>query len=278
MAGVVLAALACLLSAPAPAAERVRVGGDPDYPPHHFRDADGEARGFDVDVLREIAADRGLALEFSFGEWNAVLARLERGELDVVPMFVSDDRRQRFLFTHAIDYRHHRLFGHARPRPVEGLADLGGQRIAVQFGGMAWEWLSNHSVDVRVVPVNQEESALAAVAEGRADYALVPADIGQRAIARLRLEDIVALGPPLIAREYAFGVSRSRPELVGELNAGLAHLEGSERLLALRMAWRETGDGRAPRVLAWIATTMLAALSVAAIVWWLRRPAEATRP
>lgn len=256
-------------------AERVRVGGDPDYPPHHFLDAQGRARGFDVDVLREIAADRGLSLEFSFGEWNAVLARLERGELDVVPMFVSDDRRQRFLFTQSFDYRHHRLFGQARSRPLAGLADLAGERVAVQFGGMAWEWLNNQESGVQVVPVNHEESALAAVAEGRADYALVPADIGQRAIARLRLEDIVALGPPMIEREYAFGVSRTRPDLVAELNAGLARLEGSDRLLALRLAWRDAGTGRAARRVAWALAALVAGLSTALLVWFVRRRGRA---
>lgn len=274
-----LVALALLLP-PATAGEgasRVRVGGDPDYPPHHFLDAQGQARGFDVDILREIAADRGLQLEFSFGEWNAVLARLERGELDVVPMFVSDDRRQRFLFTQAFDYRHHRLFGHVRPRPLTGLADLAGKRVAVQFGGMAWEWLNNQEAGARVVSVNHEESALAAVAEGRADFALVPADIGQRAIARLQLDDIVALGPPMIEREYAFGVSRARPDLVAELNAGLARIESSDRLLALRMAWRDGGTGRerGSRRLAWAVAAVAAVLSTAVLVWFVRRPGRA---
>src|SRR5690606_34386378 len=80
-AGLLLLSVVAAAAEPAP----VRVGGDPRYPPHHFLDETGEPAGFDVEVLRAIAADRDLELQFRFGEWNGVLDRLERGELDVVP-------------------------------------------------------------------------------------------------------------------------------------------------------------------------------------------------
>ena len=260
-----------LLSVVAAAAEPapVRVGGDPRYPPHHFLDETGEPAGFDVEVLRAIAADRDLELQFRFGEWNGVLDRLERGELDVVPMFVSEDRRQRYLFTQPFDYRHHRLYARVGTTRIEGPADLAGHDVAVQFGGLAWEWLNSAGTGARLVPVNVEEGAVLAVARGDAELALVPADIGTRAIVRHRLRGIEAVGPPLLVLEYAFGVNRQRPALVAELNAGLARLEANDALIAMRMQWqdRSLAAGGGGRPWAWGVAAAVALGLVAAVAW-----------
>lgn len=247
----------------AAAAAPVRVGGDPAYPPHHFLDASGRPDGFDVQVLQAIAADRGFVLDYRFGEWGGVLAALEKGELDVVPMFISDERRARYLFTRPFDMRHHRLFARAGGAPVAGIEDLEGKRVAVQFGGLAWEWLTDQDAGVDLVPVNVESGAVRAVAEGKADFALVPDDIGEQAIAHDGIEGLEKVGPTLLVLEYAFGVSRERADLVGELDAGLARLEGSDELLRLRTHWRlRAGNDNAHDAWPWA----LAVLGLAAVL------------
>lgn len=220
-----------LLSAlPLAAADRALVGGDPRYPPFHFLDEDGQAAGRDVQLIRAIARDQDIEIEFSLVEWGRVLAQLERGSVDVVPMFISEDRAQRFLFSQPFTRRHHQVFGRRGSAPVQGIEDLAGRRVAVQFAGMAWEWLSNQDASIDITPINIEDSAVLAVVRGQADYALVPSDIGERAIAVHRLEGIVALSPPLLERDYAFGVSRSRPALLEKIDAGLDRLRASGEL------------------------------------------------
>jgi ABC-type amino acid transport substrate-binding protein len=265
--------LCLLLALPAAvlAAEPVRVGGDPRYPPHHFLDERGEPAGFDVEVLKVIAEDRGLELQFHFGEWSGVLDRLERGELDVVPMFVSEERRQRYLFSNSFDYRHHRLYGRAGVAGIEGPADLSGRTVAVQFGGLAWEWLNDAGTGARLLPVNVEEGAVLAVARGEAELALVPADIGARAITRHKLRDIEAVGPPLLVLEYAFGVNPKRPELVAEINAGLARLEASDRLIEMRMQWQDRSLAPPPAAgigtWAWLAAAIVVFFLAGLLAW-----------
>ena len=230
-------------ASPIAAAERALVGGDPNYPPFHYLDENGKAAGRDVELLRAIAADQAFEVEFSLLEWGRVLAQLERGSVDVVPMFITEDRRQRFDFSQPFARRHHRIYGPRRARPVGGIEDLAGQRVAVQFAGMAYEWLSNQDAGVEIRPINIEDSAVLAVARGEADFALVPSDIGDRAIAVHGLEDIVALSPPMLERDYAFGVSRGRPLLREKLDAGLERLRASGELARI-MA--DVPPGRVP--------------------------------
>src|SRR5690554_4736140 len=187
-----LAALACLVTAAASAVPAgpvahgtLRMGGDADYPPYHFTDDSGDADGFDVALAREVAEDLGLQPRFELGGWDAALERLARGEIDIVPMFWSREREQRFLFTQPILIRHHALFGLQAQAPLESLEALSGVRVAVQHAGLAWEALrAQAGPGVTLVEVDTEAETLAAVIDGRADYALVPTGIGYHAIHR----------------------------------------------------------------------------------------------
>ena len=210
--------------------ESALVGGDPNYPPFHYLNQQGQAAGRDVELIRAIAADQGFQVEFSLLEWGRVLGQLERGAVDVVPMFITEDRRARFDFSQPFARRHHQVFGPRRAARVEDIEDLAGRRVAVQFAGMAYEWLANQDAGIEIRPINIEDGAVLAVARGEADFALVPSDIGERAIAVHGLKDIVALRPPLLERDYAFGVSRDRPALREKIDAGLARLRENGEL------------------------------------------------
>lgn len=216
----------------------LRVGGDPHYPPHHYLGVDGKAEGFDMAVLRKVAAREGLAPDFQFGEWSRTLDRLERGELDVVPMFISDERRTRFLFSRPFLRREHRLYGRGGEW-IEDPAQLAGRRVAVQFGGMAWEWLINQRVEAVLKPVNEESLVLVEVVRGDAEFALLPADLAEYTIAMQGLEGLEYASPPWLERDYAFGVNPGRPALVQRLDRGLDAIEASGELEALREQWLE---------------------------------------
>jgi hypothetical protein len=62
------------------------------------------------------------------------------------------------------------------------------------------------------VEVDNEPSALQAVADHRADYAVVPSIIGYEALRRFHLTDIVALSPAFFDTGYAFAINAQRPD------------------------------------------------------------------
>ena len=75
------------------------------------------------------------------------------------------------------------------------LAIEAGRRVAVQFGGMAWEWLINERVDAVLHPVNEESLVLVEVMRGDAETLYFEAELIARAngeeVARRRWEDRV---------------------------------------------------------------------------------------
>lgn len=270
-----LACLPALAAAPLP----LRVGGDPNYRPFHYLAEDGTPQGFDVAVMQAIARERRLSPRFEFGEWGRMLDRLEHGGVDAVPMFVSEDRALRFRFSRPFLRRHHVLYGR-RGQQVGSPDQLAGRRVAVQFGGMAWEWLINEEANAVLRPMNDEAAALAAVAAGNADFALLPSDIAERALAAGDLGDVQAVGPPWLERNYAFGVNPARPELVAEIDAGLQAIEASGELAQLRQQWLQPAAAKAARAKplpVWLPVVPVALVLLGALVFALRRHAAAGR-
>src|SRR6056297_3848245 len=76
--------------------DRLVVGGDAAYPPFEWLDGERRPQGFNVELIRLLAEPVGVEVEFRLGDWPDTLAALDAGEIDVVPMFVSDERRRRY--------------------------------------------------------------------------------------------------------------------------------------------------------------------------------------
>ncbi|WP_233348434.1 EAL domain-containing protein [Luteimonas sp. MC1572] len=275
-AGWLLAAIALLAPAFAGAreAETLRIGGDADYPPYHFLDEDGQADGFDVALAREVARDLGMEPRFELGAWDDALERLARDEVDIVPMFWSAEREQRFLFTEPILIRHHALFGPRSRAVLDSLDELADVRVAVQHAGLAWEALrAQAGPGVVLVELDNEADTLAAVARGDADYALAPTGIGYYAIHQHDLRDMVALSPPLLERRYVFAARHGRADLVARIDASLERLRASGTQNDLYVEW--IGNLSARKALPWPAITGgVAALLViggSTLAWRRRR-------
>jgi len=272
-------------STPAPAhgvaSRTLVVGGDRDYPPFQFLDGDGAAQGFDVELIRAVLEPQGLPLRFELGEWDTALQRLERGEIDVVPMFISSERAERFLFSKPYMLRYHVVFGLRGSPLVESVQQLAGHSVAVQRAGLAFEALSALPPGtVELVEVDVEADALAAVGRGDAEYALVPTGIGLYATAQAGMTDIIALGPPLLERQYVFAVPRDRPELVPIIDAGLDRVRESgerERLYqaAVHPPLATDGTARHWTIPLMVVSGLSLGLLVPAFVWWRRSSAGA---
>ncbi|MEN1940723.1 EAL domain-containing protein [Luteimonas sp. MJ246] len=265
----------------------LRVGGDASYPPYHFIDVHGRAGGFDVELARGVAADLGLDPVFELGEWDVALERLARGELDVVPMFWSAEREQRYGLTEPILLRHHALFGHYETPTVASLEGLTDVRVAVQQSGLAWEAMRELAKPgVTLVAIDNEAQTLAMVARGEADYALTPTGIGYYAIQHSGLRDMVALSPPLLERKYVFAVRPGAPGLVASINGSLDRLRTSGALNRMYVEWlgnpaaggtrREEATRFARALPATLAALAVALLAGIALFAWRRRTRRAS--
>ena len=75
-----------------------------DFYPEYVVDADGRPGGFGIDLMNEVAKRAGLSVTYRvFETWSDLIAALERGDADLVPLVsVTRAREARMLFTRPV--------------------------------------------------------------------------------------------------------------------------------------------------------------------------------
>jgi PAS domain S-box-containing protein len=196
--------------AAASTAPTVVYGGDESFPPYEYLDADGEPRGFNVALVRALAAQAGVRVEVRLEEWWTLLRDFDAGKVDLVSLPLTEERSRRYdLVAQTWTFQQEVLFAD-RAQAARGPDDLGGRRVAVVPGTLTDTLLEELEPSRRpqLVPVDGLVDALRAVAEGRA-AGVAGNGLALRAAARdAGLRDLVEV--PLRSVPYALAAARGR--------------------------------------------------------------------
>lgn len=218
---------------------RLRYGGDSAFAPFESLDSQGQPKGFQIELLAQLSEETGITFDIQLQPWSRTQADFRTGALDVVAMVDTEARRRWALFAR----------GHATPAlgvyqrqgvpPVQALHELRDRRLVVTTGEAMRDTLAH---DLTGLPepslrVADAAHALAAIADGRADVALLPRAYAEPLLAQGRAPGVVAGHLSLAVQSYAFAVAPGREDLRDRLQRGMDRLESSGRLEALRVRW-----------------------------------------
>ena len=175
--GVWLALFIVMRASVAGAGRIVRVGVYQN-PPKVFTDAQGQAAGFFVELLEEIAAREAWTLVYVPCEWAACLAALEAGSIDLMPDVAYSLERDTAYNFHRIPAVESWSQVYARPAlTLQSLADLNGRQVALLEGSVqqtvVTQFMQGLGFTVRVVLTQSWEEAFQLAADGAVDAAVV---------------------------------------------------------------------------------------------------------
>ncbi len=219
----------------------LRVGMDASFPPFEFWDGEGNLVGFDVDLGREIAARLEVRAEFVANlSYDGLYDALTAEQVDVVisALYVDPTRMADFAYSYSYFNAGQVLVVSEESSGVEKMADLSGRTLAVEWGSegdvVARTW-ARRLMGMTVIPCQSAEEALARVAAGEADAALVDhlsarMGIGQGLPLRIA-------GDPVTDEPYAIAVRREDSALLRAVNEILVAMEEDGTLLQLRQRW-----------------------------------------
>jgi polar amino acid transport system substrate-binding protein len=122
-------------AAPAPAAKVLVVGTDAAYAPFESQASNGDIEGFDVDVVKAVAAKAGLQVKFVNTPWEGIFKTLDTGERDMVvsAVTITDERKQTMDFS-APYFDAFQLIAVKDGSKVSKFADLKTLKVGVQTG------------------------------------------------------------------------------------------------------------------------------------------------
>ncbi|ACE85708.1 putative bifunctional diguanylate cyclase/phosphodiesterase [Cellvibrio japonicus] len=215
--------------------ESVLFGGDAAYPPLEWMEHN-QARGFNVELARELARIGGRRATHRLGNWPDTVAALERGELDVVPMYYSPERAQRFLFTTPYYYSSHAIYALEDAPRLTSVEQLAGKRVAVEEASFAHQQFLASDHPPRLQLTTNTLAAIQAVAQGQADYAVL-ASLATERLLRDHQYPLRRMGPPFWAQGYAFAINRHKPEIAAWLQGALNTAMASGRYQELYQDW-----------------------------------------
>lgn len=151
----------------APQAAGLIAGIDYNYPPHEFIE-NGEARGFNVDIMRAIAAHMNESIEFKPMAWHEALDALKNGSIDALCMAKNEERRQYFDFSEPILDIKLAIFVNEEITGIASIEDLEGHTVAVEKGDIAEEILLNRGIKAFIIEADTQDEAMQLLAEREA--------------------------------------------------------------------------------------------------------------
>jgi PAS domain S-box-containing protein len=240
-AGWTLAALLALaaagLAAPARAGKgRIVVGVQPDMEPYEYVAA-GQAKGFDVDLVRAVAKAADVEVSFVVAPWSELRRGLEEGEIDLLASVIYSDARAHSM---ALSAPHtlirYAAFVRQGGPTVVALSDLAGKAVAVQRGDIMDDVLSAQGSG-RIARTATYGEALRRVAAGAHDCALAPRVLGLLTVKRLALGNLTASQTPIFEGTCRFAARPARQDLILSLNEGLATVKATGEYDLLYQSW-----------------------------------------
>ena len=222
-----------------PAARVLIAAGDHDYPPYQFVQ-DNRATGFHVEVLRAVAEEQGLTVDFRLLPWNQAVRQFEAGEIDILcGVSSSPNRRETMMFSVPYDVVSYGIFT-PRESTVRTLEDLAGRPVLVQQGDVMQETVARDLPTARLTAVENSVDMINLLAEPEPPFAaaLLPRLQGLHFLEAMGLREQVRLLPQVFyPRPFSFAVRQDDALLLARLNEGLKMIETSGRLDDLRNQW-----------------------------------------
>lgn len=236
---VVLMLLALGLSElPAAAAKPTVVGVEVDNPPLEFVGENGRIEGYDVELIKALAAEMKMEVEFKTGPWVELRKQLLSGEVDVLAgMYYSEARDKEVDFSVPHTVLTYSVFVRMQDQDIPSLKDLVGKQVLVGRREIMEEYLKDTGLPIILEPVESASVALGFLASGRADAAAAPLLYGHYLATRYHLTNIRPTGEPINSYDLCFSVREGNRALLARLNEGLNLLKSNGTYRKIYLKW-----------------------------------------
>ena len=204
------------------------IGGDDNFPPYEYMvEQDGVLayRGFNVDIMKAIAIETGIEIEFHPMVWSKAVKGLDDGNLDMIQgMKYDKNRLSQYEFSQEYLVNSHALFV-GKNSYISGLDDVKGKRIALQEGDIAHQQFKNNSAYV-IVAVPSQADAFELLLKNEVAAVLCNKLAGNYILQRTNnLGNVKIVGAEINPERYCVAVRKGDKYLLDTINHGIVGIK-----------------------------------------------------
>jgi signal transduction histidine kinase len=266
--GAVVLGLGLAGTAPAAAQEPLRVGAY-DNAPKIFIGDGGAVDGFFADLTGLVAAAVGQSVDYVVCEWNDCLAKLEAGEIDIMPdVAFSEARAQRFQFAHEAALHSWSSVVVKAGTDIPTMTDFAGKRVAVVSGSIQEAHLRTRTeaagIAVEILGRPTFDTVFEAVRSGDADAGIANHFFADAHADKYGLsQTTMRFRPSSVYFAFAPDFASER---IAQFDAALAALKSDPNsdFYRIRKSWLEVAPEQ--QIPTWLAFGLIGSLSVICVL------------
>ncbi|TYP48730.1 transporter substrate-binding domain-containing protein [Thermosediminibacter litoriperuensis] len=204
------------------------IGGDENFPPYEFIvDVNGKKlyRGFNVDIMKAIALQTGVEIEFRPTVWADALKALDEGKIDAIQgMKYSEQRAAKYDFSDSYLTNVQAVFV-LKSSGAMVMDDLRGSKIAVQKGDIAYQRFKDDP-SFELIVVTDQETAFNLLLSGAVEAVIGNKLAGQYFLQQKRqLGKVKLIDKEIDPQKYAIVVKKGNKELLKIFNQGIYEIK-----------------------------------------------------
>ncbi len=259
----------------------VIVGGNEDFYPYEFTNADGEPDGYNIELMKAVADAMGLDIRIQMGSWDSRRQALEAGEIDALTgVLYSEERDRVFDFSISHVVVSYGVFVRT-DSPMVSPKDAKGKEVVVVRDVYAHDWLRQSGFTASIVAVDNPQEALSRLSKGQHDCAVLVRLHGLEVMRQMGIDNLMTVGPPVLTQKMGFAVKAGNADLLAALNDGIYLIQASGAYDQIFLKWLSTNEPRHQidqlmRLLRWSLLPLLALGGFGALwIWTLRKQVAA---
>ena len=205
------------------------VCSDTPYEPFEFKDDAGEDTGYDIDLLRAIAAEADLGLEVKDLPFDGILGSLAAGDCDVVgsAVTITEERAEQVDFSEPYFDADQSLLVKAGDGEISEITDLAGKTVGVQSGTTGETYANENAEGAEVKGFEDSDGLFAAIEAG--EIAAILQDLPVNAYRTTQDDSLEVVETYTTGEQYGFAVAKGNEPVLSLINDGLATLREDGR-------------------------------------------------
>jgi len=217
--------------------KRIIVGIGENYPPFEYKDKNGNPAGYNVELLKAIARETDMNIEFHLDLWSNIRKGLESGNIDAINVLYSHKRDKYFDMTPAHTNISYNIATRKGKKLPENLQKLKGKKILVQKGDIMHDHALNLGFSKELILVDSQEEALSQLHSGKHDYALTSRILFNYHMDKNKWGNLKISKETIYSADYCIGVKEGNVGLRSRFTEGLATIKASGKYHEVYSEW-----------------------------------------